>query len=114
MTARGHEWADAWLRLWASWQQRESYGRSYPDKACGFSSGGAHADEAFEHMCEESDAHMCVLVDAAVHDCQPIHAAAIMHAYGVAAVWRMRQPVADLLPGAMDEFERIARMKGVV
>jgi hypothetical protein len=55
-----------------------------------------------------------VLVDAAVNDCQPIHGAAIMHAYGVAAVWRMRQPVADLLPGAMDEFERIARMKGVV
>lgn len=114
MTARGHEWADAWLRLWASWQQRESYGRGYPDKACGFSSGGAHADEAFEHMCEESDSHMCALVDAAVHDCQPIHAAAIMHAYGVAAVWRMRQPVAEILPGAMDEFERIARMKGVV
>ncbi len=65
-------------------------------------------------MCEESDSHMCVLVDAAVNDCQPIHSAAIMHAYGVAAVWRMRQPVADLLPGAMDEFERIARMKGVV
>ena len=114
MTARGHEWADAWLRLWATWHQGERYGRGYPDKACGFSSGGAHADEAFDHMCEESDSHMCVLVDAAVNDCQPIHSAAIMHAYGVAAVWRMRQPVADLLPGAMDEFERIARMKGVV
>lgn len=109
-----HEWADAWLRLWAQWQQGEHYGRGYPDKACGFSSGGAHADDAFDHMCEESDSHMCVLVDAAVHDCQPIHSAAIMHAYGVAAVWRMRQPVAEILPGAMDEFERIARMKGVV
>lgn len=114
MSARGHEWADAWLRLWAHWQQGEHYGRGYPDKACGFSSGGASTEDAFGHLCEESDNHMCVLVDAAVHDCQPIHAAAIMHAYGVAAVWRMRQPIADLLPGAMDEFERIARMKGVV
>lgn len=114
MSARGHEWADAWLRRWAEWHRAEQYGRGYPDKACGFSSGGAHADEAFEHLCEESDNHMCVLVDAAVNDCQPIHAAAIMHAYGVAAVWRMRQPIADLLPGAMDEFERLARMKGVV
>jgi hypothetical protein len=111
---RGHEWADAWLRLWAQWQRGESYGRGYPDKACGFSSGGAHADDAFDHMCEESDSHMCVLVDAAVGDCKPIHSAAIMHAYGVAAVWRMRQPVAEILPGAMDEFERLARMKGVV
>lgn len=109
-----HEWADAWLRLWAQWQRGESYGRGYPDKACGFSSGGAHAAEAFDHMCEESDSHMCVLVDAAVGDCKPIHSAAIMHAYGVAAVWRMRQPVAEILPGAMDEFERLARMKGVV
>ena len=114
MSARGHEWADAWLRLWAHWQQGEHYGRGYPDKACGFSSGGASTEDAFGHLCEESDNHMCVLVDAAVHDCQPIHAAAIMHAYGVAAVWRMRQPIADLLPGAMDEFERLARMKGVV
>jgi len=114
MTARGHEWADAWLRLWAHWQQGERYGRGYPDKACGFSSGGAHADEAFDHMCEESDSHMCVLVDAAVNDCQPIHAAAIMHAYGVAAVFRFRTPAEDILPSAMDEFERLARSKGVV
>ncbi len=114
MSARGHEWADAWLRLWATWHQGERYGRGYPDKACGFSSGGAHSDGSFFDQMEDSDNYMCVLVDAAVNDCQPIHAAAIMHAYGVAAVWRMRQPVADLLPWAMDEFERIARMKGVV
>jgi hypothetical protein len=37
-----------------------------------------------------------------------------MHSYGVADVFRFRTPAAEILPGAMDEFERIARMKGVV
>ncbi len=30
------------------------------------------------------------------------------------AVFRFRTPAADILPSAMDEFERLARAKGVV
>ena len=114
MSARGHEWADAWLRLWATWHKRERYGSGYPDRSTGLSTGGSHSDDVFDHMCEDMDNYCCALVDAAVDGCQPIHAAAIMHAYGVAAVFRFRVPAAEILPGAMDEFERLARAKGVV
>ena len=112
---RGHEWADAWLRLWAEWHKAEQYGRGYPSRSAGLSNaGGVGSDDAFDNMADESDNTMCALVDAAVSDCQPIHGAAIMCAYGVARVFRFRHPVEVMLPAALEEFERLARGKGVV
>ena len=33
----------------------EDYGRGYPKRSAGFSTGGASSEDAFEHMCEASD-----------------------------------------------------------
>lgn len=116
MTARGHEWADAWLRRWADWHRSERYGMGYPDRSAGLSNaGGVGSDDAFDVMCDASDAYMCVLVDAAVADLEPMQGAALCHHYGIASVWRFRRAsVDDVLPGALDDFERAARKRGVV
>lgn len=116
MTARGHEWADAWLRRWADWHRGERYGTGYPERSAGMSNaGGVGSDDTFDCMCDASDAYMCALVDAAVSDLEPIQGAAICHHYGIAAVWRFKRfSVADVLPGALDDFERAARKRGVV
>lgn len=116
MSARGHEWADAWLRRWADWHHGEQYGRGYPAASAGFTkAGGVASEDTFDHMCEASDDYMCALVDAAVSDLEPIQGAAICHHYGIAAVWRFnRFSVLEVLPGALDDFERAARKRGVV
>jgi len=113
MTARGHEWADYWLTMWSGWQQTETVGRGYPRRSAGLSTGG-HGWEDIQDETHAVELMLMPAIDSAVHDCQPIHAAAIMCAYGVAAVFRFRTPVSEVLPGALDEFERIARAKGVM
>lgn len=102
------------LRLWADAQRRWSPASmlGYPPASAGFSSGGVVSADAWEDLEDEVDSHTVAAVDAIIDSLQPIHRAAIMHQY-LAAVFRARRSLDEVLEEATVEIERQGRAKGL-
>lgn len=99
------------LEDWARWQGGYSMKLGYPSKSAGISSGGM---QTFDDMCDQCDNSTMQAIDTCVSDLSPIHQAAIMKRYGIAAVFRFnRVAYEDVLITAHFELMKSFRKKGI-
>jgi hypothetical protein len=101
MVERFHELdrVEQYLVEWAAWMRESAEVRGYPRSIPGLQSGGA--SQHFDELCEAVDRRVALATDAAVNDLPPVQVCAIHCAY-LAAVWRFRRPLEEILPVAKD------------
>lgn len=100
------------LEDWADWQRGYRLKLGYPTKSAGLECGGGSS--SFDDLCDASDAEVMGKVDVCVNDLPPIHKAAILKRYGVAAVFRFpRQNYEQVLCDAHMSLVEAFAKKGV-
>lgn len=99
------------LEDWAAWQRR--FRPSIGFRSRSFAGAGAGAT-TFEDLCDETDAHTYLAIEAAVDDLLPAPRAAILRRYGIAAVFRFpRENYEQQLVEAHQVLLRSLRRRGV-
>ncbi len=104
--------ADRLLEIWAEAQQRWRPNVGYPRRSAGLSSGGGSGEDAFDHLCEQADGFVAKTVEGIVDNLPIGYKAILTHTY-LASVYAFRLDPEDALRGALTDFWRLAKAKGL-
>lgn len=101
---------DALLAVWADWMRQPDDRLGLPSKSLGMSSTSG---DDFESLCLALDTRVARTMDALIDSLPMNERAAIEHVH-LASVWRLRVPIASLVPIARASLIALALKRGLL
>ena len=95
---------------WRRWMRHDAVANGAPGKAAGCVGGGY--SQTFDDMVDAADIRCAMIVDALVSSLTPSERAAVNHHY-LYAVWRLREPVQQVLDRAKRKVAEWLVARGV-